>query len=312
MRYLVTGGRGFIGSYVCNEIISNGDEVVIMSNLSHPSKNTDGWDYIYGDIRYQYDCDCAVINVDCVIHLAAKINVDRSREDCRPFFDTNILGTYNILESCRKFKKKMIQASTSEAIGNMKEEYLKFGMDESHPYSPDNPYGATKAAADMLCIGWFKSYDVDVTILRSFNVSGIGQSYDKEGAFIPRVIEQAYNNQNPVIFGDGNQTRDYLWVGDLARAYYLLSKKDYAGEVFHAGTGREISIKNIADYIINISGKNLKVDYVQGRIKEIKRLKCNYSKMSALGWRPTKSIEEILTEMWRDRVGTSYKNKKSR
>jgi dTDP-glucose 4,6-dehydratase len=176
------------------------------------------------------------------------------------------------------------------------------GMGEDHPYSPDNPYGATKAAADMLCIGWHKSFDVDVTILRSFNVTGIGQSYDKEGAFIPKVIEDIFNKQNPKIFGAGDQTRDYLWVGDLAQAYYLVSKGDYSGQVFHAGTGIETTIREVAETLIKVSGYNLSIDFVESRPKELKRLKCNWSKIKALGWKPTKGIDQILYEMWQYRI----------
>lgn len=302
MKVLITGGRGFVGSYVVKEFLADNHEVLVLSNLSHPSKNTEGWDYVYGDIRYEYDVNRWVREVDCVIHLAARINVDRSREHSRPFFDTNILGTYNVLEACRKYEKKLLVASTSEALGSMLEEYSETGMSESHPYLPDNPYGATKASADMLVTGWFKSFDLDVTTLRSFNITGIGQSYDKEGAFIPKVIESIINDQNPTIFGSGEQTRDYVWAGDVAKAYLLLAKSNYQGQVFHCGTGTEVSIKYVAEKLIEISGKPLIINYKSARPKEVKRLKCDYSKIAKLGWKPTKYIDEILTEMYEDRL----------
>ena len=310
MKILVTGGRGFIGFYVCKKFEENGHEVKVLSNLSHPSGMTDGKEYIYGDVRYSYDVERAVRDTDCVIHLAAKINVDRSREFSQPFFDVNILGTYNVLEACRKFKKKMIHASTSEALGSLQLRYCKnefsltdkdgyvAGMDESYPHNPENPYGTTKAAADMLCIGWHNSFDVDVTILRSFNVSGVGQSYDKEGAFIPKVVNKCLKGENPVIFGGGEQTRDYVWVGDVAEAYHLLACGNFSGQTFHVGTGREVAISYIAETLIKISGKDLQIDYVGARPKEIRRLKCDSSKIRALGWKPTKEIEEVLKEMY--------------
>ena len=311
MRVLVTGGRGFVGSYVHKEFESKGHEVISLSNLSHPSKLSEGREYIYGDVRYQWDIEQAVIGVDCVIHLAARINVDRSRQNPRPFFDGNVLGTFNVLEACRKHKVKMIHASTSEALGSMQLNWCcggdplhpeGTGMNEEHPYSPDNPYGATKAAADMLCIGWYKSFGVDVTLLRSFNITGKGQAHDKEGGFIPKVIESIIKNENPIIFGAGNQTRDYVWVGDVARAYYLLATGDYAGSVFHVGTGREISIDYIASKLIEISGKNLEINYVTARPQELRRLKCDASKIKALGWKVSKEIEIVLVEMWEDRL----------
>ena len=120
MKILVTGGRGFIGYYVCQKFEKEGHEVRVLSNLSHPSGMTDGRRIIYGDVRYAYDVEQAVKDVDIVIHLAAKIHVDRSREFSRPYFDVNVLGTYNVLEACRKAKKKMIHASTSEALGGYK------------------------------------------------------------------------------------------------------------------------------------------------------------------------------------------------
>lgn len=315
MRYLITGGRGFIGSWVSKTLQEAGHEVLVLSNLSHPSKLSDGREYIYGDVRYEYDVDKAVRIVDCVIHLAARINVDRSRESARPFFDTNILGTFNVLEACRKYGKKMIHASTSEALGTRQEKYCPSigvfqydgGMAEDHPYSPDNPYGATKAAADMLCLGWYKSYDVDVTLLRSFNVAGIGQAYDREGGFIPKVIQCLLNNENPKIFGHGDQTRDYVWVGDVSKAYLLLSQHNCAGQVYHVGTGREVRIAYVAETLIRVSGKNLVIENVGARPKEIKRLKCDASKIKALGWEPTKTIEEVLEDMYdfamQDKIG---------
>jgi dTDP-glucose 4,6-dehydratase len=258
-------------------------------------------EFEYGDVRYAYDIERIISDIDCVIHLAAKINVDRSFEDARVFVDTNIIGTYNVIEACRKHKKRLIHASTSEVLGSLKSGY-EAGMDESHPYSPDNPYGATKAAADMLVKGWINSYGMDAILVRSFNVSGVGQSFDKEGAFIPKVINKVYNNENPIIFGDGSQTRDYLWAGDLAKAYYLLSKIGVKGETYHVGSGIENSITEIAQKLIEISGNDLEIEYREGRTKEVKRLKCNADKIKALGWKPTKDIYEILAEMYRARV----------
>ena len=298
MKVLITGGRGFIGHYVCRKFEAEGHEVRVLTNLSHPSKITEGREFIYGDVRYSYDVERAVRDVDCVIHLAAKIHVDRSREFSRPYFDTNILGTYNVLEACRKYKKKMLHASTSEALGSYKPHPMDLGMSETWHHQPENPYGTTKAAADMLCTGWRNSYDVDVTILRSFNVSGVGQSHDKEGAFIPRVIQWVLKGENPKIFGGGDQTRDYIWVGDVAEAYYLLARGDYKGQVYHVGTGREVSINHVAQTLIDISGKDLQIEYIGERPKELRRLKCDASKMRSLGWRPTKPIEQVLREMY--------------
>lgn len=313
MKVLITGGRGFVGSYVVKELSRYGHEVIILSNLSHPSKNTNGWAYMYGDIRYEYDVNRAA-DVDCIINLAAKINVDRSREDSRPFFDTNVLGTFNVLEVVRKRGIKLIQASTSEALGSMQERFCGdstigpnpkslYGMAENHPYSPDNPYGATKAAADMLVLGWIKSFDINAAILRSFNITGIGQSYDKEGAFIPKTIEAIVDDRNPVIFGSGEQTRDYVWAGDVARAYRLMVEKDVKGEIFHFGSGVDTSIKYVAQKLIEYSRKPLQIEYIQARPKEVKKLKCDYSKAKQiLGWTPTKYIDEILFDMYNDRL----------
>lgn len=309
MKILVTGGKGFVGYYVCKLFRERGHEVKILSNLSHPSSMTESEETIYGDVRYAYDVEKAVRDTDVVIHLAAKIHVDRSREFSQPYFDVNILGTYNVLEACRKFKKKMIHASSSEALGSFRPGLLDncvtdfprhttMGMDESSKHSPENPYGTTKAAADMLCIGWYNSFDVDVTLLRSFNIAGVGQAHDKEGAFIPKVIKWVIENKNPVIFGGGEQTRDYTWVGDVAEAYYLLAQGDYAGQVFHVGTGREVTINYVAQTLIDISGKDLKIEYTGERPNEVRRLKCDSSKIRAEGWKPTKSIEEVLREMY--------------
>lgn len=307
MKVLITGGRGFIGSYVTKVFEGAGHEVRILSNLSHPAKISEGREIVYGDVRYEYDVDRAAEGMDIIIHLAARINVDRSREFPRAFFDTNLLGTFNTLEVCRKRGIRLIYAATSEALGSLANGWDS-GMSEQHPYSPDNPYGATKAAADMLCLGWHKSYDLPVTLLRSFNVTGIGQSYDKEGAFIPKTIESVINGNNPIIFGKGEQTRDYVWVEDVARAYLLLAEYGKPG-VYHVGTGKEYTIDYIAKKVIEISDKDLKVDYVDARPKELKRLLCNSDKIRKLGWRPTKSIDEILKDMYIWRLHQSRRRK---
>lgn len=322
MKVLVTGGRGFVGYYVCKEFLEQGHEVFIMSNLSHPASITEGQEYIYGDVRYPYDVERAVRDVDTVIHLAAKIHVDRSREFSRPYFDTNILGTYNVLESCRKYKKKIIHASSSEALGsyhpslNLNDDFLgnvqgevQVGMNETYRHNPENPYGTTKAAADMLCIGWYNSFDIDVTLLRSFNITGAGQSHDKEGAFIPKVIKWVIEGKNPVIFGGGDQTRDYTWVGDVAKAYHLLATGKYAGQVFHVGTGVEVTINYVAQKLIDISGKDLTIEHIGERPKEVRRLKCDSSKIRALGWKPTKGVDEVLKEMYDYAVAYMKKKK---
>lgn len=300
MKVLVTGGRGFIGSYVIKVFEEAGHEVRILSNLSHPSEISKGRDIVYGDVRYEYDIERAAKDMDIIIHLAARINVDRSREHPRPFFDTNVLGTFNVLEVCRKLGIRLIYAATSEALGSLAKGW-DGGMDEEHPRTPDNQYGATKAAAEMLCIGWHKSYDLPVTLLRSFNVTGIGQSYDKEGAFVPKTIEAVVNGYNPIIFGSGKQTRDYVWAGDVARAYLLLAERNKTG-IYHVGTNREVTIEYIANKIIEISGKDLQIEYREARPKEVKRLRCDYSKIKALGWKPTRTIEEVLTEMYQWRL----------
>lgn len=297
MKILITGGRGFVGSYVVKELLEFGHDVSVLSNLSHPSSNTEGWAYEYGDIRYEHDID-RVAEVDCIINLAARINVDRSMEFSKPFFDVNVLGTYNVLEVCRKRGIKLVHASTSEALGSM-----RANMDESHPYEPDNPYGATKAAADMLVIGWINSFDLEASILRSFNITGAGQSYDKEGAFIPKTIESIIADEKPVIFGSGNQTRDYVWAGDIARAYRLMATGEATRGPVHFGTGTEVSIEYVAKKLIEISGKSLTIEYRTSRPKEVKRLKCDYTKANKLfGWKPTRTIDSILQEMYEERL----------
>jgi nucleoside-diphosphate-sugar epimerase len=301
MKILVTGGKGFVGGYVTKELHKYGHEVTILSNLSHPAENTADLRFEYGDVRYAYDID-RVGKHDACIHLAAKINVDRSRENAESYVDINVKGTFNILEYCRKYGVKLIYAATSEALGTMLPEYSEKGMDETHPFLPDNPYGATKAAAEMLVRGWAKQYQIQCTILRSFNVCGVGQSYDKEGAFIPKVVNRIKNNQNPIIFGRGDQTRDYLYVGDLACAYRILVENENTKEceTYHVGTGIETSIESIARLLILISGKDLSIDYTGSRPSEVRRLKCDYTKFyKAYGWRPTRTVQEVLSDYFR-------------
>jgi nucleoside-diphosphate-sugar epimerase len=236
-----------------------------------------------------------VEEADVVYHLAAKINVDHSLRNPRLFVENNIVGTFNMLELSRKYGFKLLIASSSEAYGTSKSET----MDESHPLEPRSPYAATKAAGDMLAFGHYHGFGTKVIIVRSFNFTGPGQSWDAQGAFIPKVMSRLLRGRAPIIFGDGEQQREYVDVRDVARAYELLSHQDRFGEVFCVGTGEPRTINEITRMILEVSGKvGVEPERRPARPGEVVRFCSDTSKLRELGWSPTYSFERTLADTW--------------
>jgi NAD dependent epimerase/dehydratase len=296
MRILVTGSEGFIGSHLVESLIKRKYQVKALTLYNF--RNSFGWldaldpaikkkiEIIPGDIRDLNFVRNISNNVDSIIHLAALISIPYSYISPKSYIDTNINGTYNILEAARINKvKKIIIASSSEVYGTAN----FVPITENHSLNAQSPYAASKIAADQIAISFFKSYNLPVTIIRPFNTFGPRQSIR---AIIPNIILQAISKKRIVEVGNLFPTRDFTYVDDTVNGFVkALKNRDSNGQVINLGSGFEVSIKEI----INILKKDFKLDFKiikdekrirPARSEVIRLLACNKKAKNILNWKP--------------------------
>ena len=304
MKILITGGAGFIGSHLCEKYTKEGHTVLCLDNfmsgnLTHIRHLLDyrNFKLVKGDIRDFDLLEKIMRDVDVVLHLAAQIHVDRSYIEPKLTYDVNVMGTQNVLEVARMYDaKKVIHASTSEVYGSA----LYVPIDEKHPLNAPHPYGASKIAADRMCYAYIQTYGMDISIVRLFNVFGPRQRDVGYGGVISIFTRRVLSNVPPIIYGDGTQTRDYTYIKDAVRAYDLvLNHNEPITEPINFGTGKEVSISDLADKIIELCGKKGEIEpvHVEPRIGEVKRLIADATKAKdMLGWEPKYKLEKGLKE----------------
>ena len=295
MKILITGGGGFQGSHLADSLLSAGHEVSVLNTYSEKSRANLSQilgkiNLIWGSVTDQETVEKSVRGHDVVFHLAAHINVDESLKDPLIFFHANILGTYNILEAVKKNNSRLIFASTCEVYGdgqNMKEGEL---ISESAELCPNSPYAASKAAADRIAYSYFRSFDLDVTIVRPFNVYGERQKSGTYGALIPILVAKALRGENLTVFGSGEATRDFSHISDIVKGYNLVLNKSIKGKAINLASGTNTSVKDIAEYI----AKKLNVSIVNGpaRPGEVMRFPADISFAKSLGYKPSVGIWE--------------------
>lgn len=302
MKILVTGGAGFIGSHLCDKYTKEGHTVLCLDNFMSGNLmnirhllDYRNFKLIKGDIRDFDLLEKVMRDVDVVFHLAAQIHVDRSYIEPRLTYEVNVMGTQNILEAARMFDaKKIIHASTSEVYGSA----LYVPVDEEHPLNAPHPYGASKIAADRMCYAYIQTYSMNISILRLFNIFGPRQRDVGYGGVISVFTRRVLSNMSPIIYGDGLQTRDYTYIEDAVRVYDLaLNRKQPMTEPINFGSGREVTILDLANMLIDLCGKNdqLKPIHIEPRIGEVKRLIADTTKAkNHLGWQPQYSFEDGL------------------
>lgn len=295
MRILVTGGAGFIGSQIVDGYLQQGHKVTIIDNLSTGKEKNINPNAIFFNIDIcaeKIDTIFAEGKFDIVNHHAAQIDVRKSVAD--PLFDTqvNILGSLNLLQNCVKYGvKKFILASTGGAIYGEQEE---FPAKESHPTNPLSPYGIAKLACEHYLSFYKNTYGLNSTILRYANVYGPRQDPHGEAGVVAIFTQKLLKDEQPVINGDGMQTRDFVYVGDVVRANILaVSYND--GGIFNIGTAKEITIKELFKHLSAIVGINVEGKYGPAKSGEQKRSVIDFNKANKiLGWSPRISIEEGL------------------
>jgi dTDP-glucose 4,6-dehydratase len=300
MKLLVTGGLGFIGSnFILRALdnpklrITNIDACLSGSNPLNVKqvKNNSRYKYIKGNITNKKLVDKLVSNVDVVINFAAESHVDRSISDPRPFIDSNIYGTYVLLESIRKHKKKLVQISTDEVFGSLKSS----SATERYPYSPSSPYSASKAAAENLVNSYFVTYDSDVIITRCTNNYGPRQSPEK---LIPKTILLAEQNKRIPIYGVGKNIRDWIFVLDHCDAVLKVIFKGKSGDSYNISANNEIDNLRIVKKILRIMDKSEDlIEFIVDRPGHDFRYSLNSNRIRKnLSWKPTYRLEEGLRQ----------------
>jgi UDP-glucose 4-epimerase len=287
---LVTGGAGFIGSHIVDNLIENNYEVVILDNLATGNKNNINpkAEFINSDIK-DNDLDEKINfkDIEAVFHQAAQINVRSSVENPIHDGEINILGTINILEMMRKYDiNKIIFASSVGLYGEPN--YLP--VDENHPINPLSPYGLSKYVGEEYIKLYNRLYGIEYAILRYSNVYGERQDPRGEAGVISIFIDKMLNNQNPTIFGDGNQTRDFVYVGDVAKAN--LMALNWKNEIVNIGTGKETSVNELFNIIKDEIGFKGNAIYDKPREGEIYRIYLDTKKAESLGWKPEVDLKE--------------------
>jgi UDP-glucose 4-epimerase len=296
MRVLITGGLGQVGSYL-GERFSENHEVTVLDNFSNSlnnSKFSPDIKVIKDDIRNRRVVNELVDKVDVIIHTAAQISVNKSIEDPIYDADNNINGTLNLLEAARRSDiKRFIYISSAAVYGKPK----KLPIDEDHPTNPLSPYGLSKLTGERYTILYHNLYGLPVVCIRPFNIFSPRQNPNSPySGVITKFIERIGNNQNPIIFGDGYQTRDFVYIEDVVDVIFkVMEHKGAIGNIFNIGTGKSTQIKELADIIIKISNKNLEPEFVSAQIGDIKESYADVTKAKKiLGYVPKFDLEEGL------------------
>jgi len=310
MKALITGGAGFIGSHLAEKLLANGDEVIAIDNLSTGNlknlekiRSNPSFKFVYDDVRNRETMHVLAGQCDVVYHLAAAVGVKLIVEDPVHTIETNISGTEVVLEVANKFGKKVLLASSSEVYG--KSEKAPFCEDDDIVLGsttiPRWSYACSKAIDEFLGLAFYNQYGLNVVIGRFFNTIGPRQT-GQYGMVVPRFVKWALNNEPVLIYGTGRQKRCFCDVSDLTDAVIdLMNCPEAAGRVFNIGSNEEVSIDQLADRVIEMTGSKSKKEFVpyekaygkpmedmMRRVPSIERIE------KTIGWKPKTSLNETL------------------
>lgn len=295
MRILVTGGAGFIGSALSEKLSSEGHDVLVADLRENPAQPC-----VIGDLT-----DPSVVSrafsggVDAVCHLAARTSVLESKSDPQGYFRSNVEMTSHLLEACRRQGgARFLLASTNAVAGNA--EHLP--ITEGVPLQPLTPYGATKAAAEVLCSAYSASFDTPSVALRLTNVYGPGMKL--KDSFVPRLMRAAASGGQVEIYGDGSMKRDYVFLSDVVDAFAHFAT---AGEAAKAGTfsgaviigsGRSITVNELIESARTATGIDIPARRGEGRAGEMPAVVVDVSRARSLGWAPQVGMDEGMAAAW--------------
>ncbi|WP_454871089.1 dTDP-glucose 4,6-dehydratase [Priestia megaterium] len=302
MNILITGGAGFIGvnfvHYLLRTTLYNITVIDSLTYASHPQEIRGLTSYprlrfIEGSITEEKDIEAVMDQqYEAIVHFAAESHVDNSIQNADKFIQTNIVGTYNLLQQVIKgYAKKMIHISTDEVYGTLNLTQQPFT--EESPLSPNNPYSATKASSDLLVRSYYETFKLPLITTRCSNNFGPFQNIEK---FIPTIVYNALHNHKIPVYGDGLQIRDWLFVEDHCKAISLILEKGACGEVYNIGGGNERKNIDVVKQILEIMGKpEGLIEYVEDRKGHDRRYAIDSSKLqNELGWEQTASFNQSL------------------
>lgn len=304
-RLLVTGGAGFIGSNFIRywlqqypaDTITNLDALTYAGNLNNLADIAANANYtfVHGNVCDQEIVDKLIAETDIVVHFAAESHVDRSILGPGAFVETNIKGTFVLLEAARKRNIRFHHISTDEVFGALElDSYSKF--DESTPYDPHSPYSASKAASDHLVRAYHKTYNLPITITNCSNNFGPYQHPEK---FIPRMITNVIDGQPIKLYGDGKYVRDWLHVADHCRAIDVVLQRGKIGQTYLVGgLTADISNLDVATHILRLFDKDESaITFVKDRPGHDRRYAINWEKIQTeLGWQPEHTFEDWIKQ----------------
>lgn len=320
-KVIVTGGAGFIGSHIVDALLENGNYVTVIDDLStgkikniehhlspsssvgdgkqavaHYKGKTPNFEFVHGSITDLLLLQKLFSGADYVFHEAALASVPRSVANPQVSNEVNITGTLNVLLAARDNKvKKLIYAASSSAYGDTP----TLPKREDMAPSPQSPYAVTKLTAEYYCGVFTEVYHLPTVCLRYFNVYGPRQDPKSEyAAVIPKFIELVKSGKSPVIYGDGEQTRDFTFIRDVVAANLIFAKNEATG-VYNIGRGERITLNALANSVIRRMGKNIKPVYAESRAGDIKHSLADISKARAVGYNPQCDVETCLTEVIR-------------
>lgn len=280
MKIAVAGCDGFVGRQVCAQLEKQG-HVILKIDISH------GEDL----------CDRSIIDriqpIECFIHLANLVYVPASYEDPEKFYRVNYLTTLNALEICRKHNARLIYAS-SYIYGSP--QYLP--VDEAHPVCPFNPYAQTKVICEKMCEGYHRDFKVKVSILRPFNLYGVGQ---KGLLLIPEIIGQLKEGKERIQLKAASPRRDYVNIVDVARAFVACINDTSDYNVYNVCSGESVSVREITEIINKHLKKNVEFNFAESdRPNEVNETRGSCKKLESLGWKPTISFEEGIIKILKE------------
>src|SRR5262245_8102218 len=298
IKVLVTGGAGFIGSNLAALLISRGHHVSILDNLTSGYRDNlaslPGARFVEGDVRDAKAVDDAIKGVEVVFHLAASVGNTRAIEHPLTDSEVNVLGTLTVLEAARRHAvRKVVFSSSAGIFGELK----TLPINEDHPVEPDTPYGASKLGAEKHCLAYAKLYPLECVCLRYFNVYGVNQRYDAYGNVIPIFADRMLRGLPLKIYGDGEQTRDFVNVRDVAEANYLAGMSRGVSGAFNVASGTRVTINALAALIASAAGLDVAVEHGPPRKGDVRHSLADVSAArQAFGFNPTVALEAGLHE----------------
>lgn len=301
-RILVTGGAGFIGSHIVDRLAPD-NSVFVLDNLftgsmDNLAKSKDRITFIKGDIRDRELVNDVVSKVEYIFHLAAHVGNIRSLRDPRFDMDVNIGGMLNLLEACRNNPnlKRLVYSSSAAIYGEAK--YLP--IDEDHPLYPESPYAVSKMAAEKYAFAFYKVYGVPTATVRYFNAYGPRQDTSEYANAISIFLSRTRRGEPLTVYGDGEQTRDFIFISDIVNANILVATHPAApGQVFNISTGEVHSILQLIQIIREVTGKEVPYSHAPFRAGEVRHSKANIEKaQKLLGFKSQTNLKEGVRITW--------------